>query len=159
MSKGDKCKIKHCEKLVTFSGLVCNAHRYLKRVNGEYDSNIKGRAKPHKRSRAHNALHTRKNFFYSKTGIPNEHGCMIWTGGINSQGYGQISNHPLRAISAHRYSYAMHHGHFDPSLWVLHHCDNPPCVAPDHLFLGDRKANMKDCARKGRLNFQQRSAR
>ena len=117
---------------------------------------MSSRQHPHKVSRVHDFPHTRKNFFYSQVAIPNEDGCMLWLGSTNSKGYGQVSQHPLRTVAAHRYSYALHYGAFDASLWVLHKCDNPLCVAPEHLFLGDRHANMKDCANKGRLNLQNR---
>lgn len=42
------------------------------------------------------------------------------------------------------------HGSLRDEDWVLHHCDNPRCVNPAHLFLGDRAANMADMVAKGR---------
>ena len=47
-------------------------------------------------------------------------------------------------------SYRLHYGEFDRTLKVLHRCDNPPCVNPEHLFLGTQDDNMKDCKDKGR---------
>jgi hypothetical protein len=75
-------------------------------------------------------------------------GCWLWTGGLNS-GYGQISV-DLRPELAHRVSWILHHGSLDGDLCVLHSCDTPRCVRPDHLFLGTRADNMADCVTKGR---------
>ena len=54
-------------------------------------------------------------------------------------------------MCAHRLSWIMANGPIQDGLWILHHCDNPPCVNPDHLFLGNRSDNLTDCARKGRV--------
>lgn len=51
---------------------------------------------------------------------------------------------------AHRYSYELHYGLFDPERLVCHHCDNPSCVRPDHLYLGDAQTNADDKMARGR---------
>lgn len=81
-------------------------------------------------------------------------GCWLWTGSRQRNGYGFLfagtrkEPHPERA---HRVSWRIHFGEIPDGLWVLHKCDNPPCVNPEHLFLGTRTDNMRDCARKGRV--------
>lgn len=57
---------------------------------------------------------------------------------------------------AHRISWALAFGPIPPDALVLHACDNPACVNPSHLFLGDQRANMQDCAEKGRWRNQAR---
>ncbi len=79
-------------------------------------------------------------------------GCVVFTGSINRTGYGRIGRgrHQV-SMSAHRASYELFIGPIPAGLWVLHRCDNPPCVNPVHLFLGTGKDNTQDCIAKGRF--------
>lgn len=77
--------------------------------------------------------------------------CWEWTA-ANNRGYGVIGmpGRNGKMVYAHRYSYELHYGSFDQSLLVCHHCDNPSCVRPDHLFLGSPLSNQQDKVNKGR---------
>ena len=59
---------------------------------------------------------------------------------------------------AHRVAWTLLRGVIPHGRWVLHTCDNPPCVNPAHLFLGDRSANMRDRENKGRGNHPKGTA-
>jgi hypothetical protein len=76
-------------------------------------------------------------------------GCWIWTGAEGHWGYGTFSLEG-ETYSTHRLSYIMHYGEIPVDLMVLHYCDTPPCVRPDHLFLGTQLDNQQDRRRKGR---------
>lgn len=89
-----------------------------------------------------------KERFLSKVNKSGPKGCWIWTGCL-SVGYGLFYN--KGQWKAHRVSWELHKGKIPHGLWVLHKCDNPPCVNPDHLFLGTQSENMKDAYLKGRL--------
>lgn len=54
-----------------------------------------------------------------------------------------------KTIDAHRASWIVHHGPIPDGMFVCHHCDNKPCVRPDHLFLGTNQDNVDDAVAKG----------
>jgi HNH endonuclease len=82
--------------------------------------------------------------------------CWLWNLSMDVYGYGKIAGSATLAekrklLKAHRVSWQIANGPIPEGFGVLHRCDNPPCCNPDHLFLGDNDANMKDAAQKQRL--------
>ncbi len=75
-------------------------------------------------------------------------GCWLWLNRVNGAGYGDIG----AGKSAHRASYSAFVGPIPAGIHVLHKCDQPSCVNPDHLFLGTQQDNMDDRSRKGRTH-------
>lgn len=76
--------------------------------------------------------------------------CQVWTEHTTKAGYGQFYLHSGDPRLAHSVSYALTKGPVPPRLHVCHHCDNPPCVRPDHLFIGTAADNARDMVAKGR---------
>lgn len=75
--------------------------------------------------------------------------CWIWTGRPNAYGRFRVNGKNMMAT---HFSWELHYGEPVPSnLLLCHKCDNPPCVRPDHLFLGTITDNMRDASVKGRL--------
>lgn len=75
--------------------------------------------------------------------------CWVWTAGVNDTGYGIIW-YQGNNVRASRVSWELAFGGIQDGLWALHKCDNPPCVRPDHLFLGTVTDNVQDCVSKQR---------
>lgn len=72
--------------------------------------------------------------------------CWLWNGGKNRTGYGRFS-YRGKNIAAHRFLIAKD---IPPGMFACHHCDNPPCVNPAHIFIGTAKDNSDDMRAKGR---------
>lgn len=85
--------------------------------------------------------------FWSRVqrGEPDE--CWPWIGPVTDRGYGKLS-YGGKDRRAHQVAFFLEHGYYPPA--TLHHCDNPPCCNPDHLFAGINGSNNKDRAAKGR---------
>ena len=89
-----------------------------------------------------------------------ESGCWEWTGSKNKKGYGQIQKgkRGLGPILTHVASYIVHYGEVPKGMVVMHTCDNPPCINPEHLVLGSYQQNTDDMLAKGRATWQKETA-
>jgi hypothetical protein len=83
-------------------------------------------------------------------------GCWLWQGAQHRQKYGRVGFKGNRAAYTHRVAWELTHGPIPDGMHVLHKCDNPQCVRPEHLFLGTHRDNMRDMANKGRAPGLQR---
>ena len=99
-------------------------------------------------------IDTTEERFWSKVNKTDD--CWLWTGKINATNYGQILSNG-KYIKVHRYSWVLHYGEIPEidgsdirGTCVLHKCDTPACVNPDHLFIGTHSDNMRDMASKSR---------
>jgi len=81
-------------------------------------------------------------------------GCIEWTSSTRN-GYGRLmigsrTDGTRKSVSAHVLAYMIYRGEVPKGYEVCHKCDNPPCINPDHLFLGTRQDNIDDREKKGR---------
>ena len=96
--------------------------------------------------------HWSKRFWnHVDKGDPDE--CWEWKGATHPFGYGMLWEDSVSnlTLGAHTFSWRLHNKKPIPKgMYVCHSRDNPPCVNPNHLFLGTQKDNRQDCANKGR---------
>ena len=87
--------------------------------------------------------------FLEKVDKRSDDECWLWLAAMNYQGYGMFRSGGY--ITAHRYSWSLYQDAPIPKgMFICHHCDNPSCVNPKHLFLGTRKDNTRDMWNKNR---------
>ena len=82
-----------------------------------------------------------------------ESGCWLWEANTNAKGYGRLRNDG-GSTYAHRISYQLHKGDVPNGMMVLHDCDNPSCVNPEHLHLGNNSDNMVEMYQRNRFPNQ-----
>lgn len=81
--------------------------------------------------------------------------CLEWQEDHSTERYG-ILKYNKTTIGAHRASWIVHKGKIPKGKWILHSCDNPLCVNPNHLFLGNAQENTDDMIKKGRSKYSGR---
>ena len=132
------CKIEGCEKHIMGRGF-CSAHYAKWQKYG--DPLVTKQVQ-------HHGLPLAERFLLGVA--PLGDGCWEWQSGKDPNGYGRIGVDGTPML-AHRLSYEFAHGvKLTPAQHVLHKCDNPSCVRPSHLMMGDHAANMADKMTKGR---------
>lgn len=92
-----------------------------------------------------------EGLFWAK--VRKTEGCWLWMASKNQKDYGRIGwheNKENRHMLTNRFSWQLAHGPVPDGLCVLHRCDVPACVNPEHLFLGTKGDNNRDRAAKGR---------
>jgi len=92
--------------------------------------------------------------FWEKVDVRGEDECWEWQAACNSRGYGHLwlSGKPAYA---HRLSWRLEHGPIPDGMFICHHCDNPLCCNPQHLFIGTPADNAQDRDRKGHTHIPQ----
>lgn len=139
-------KCVHCERDAIGRGL-CRRHYQQAWKDGnlpDYQSEVRG-------------PHTVKKRLLSKYRVNEATGCWEWTGQRKKDRF----DYGLLWIGqgvkrAHRVSYEVHKGPIPEGLDILHSCDNPPCINPDHLSVGTRGENCTDAASRDRFPLNEK---
>ena len=143
------CGIKECNEEVAYLGM-CHKHWKRTRLYGSPFS-----LKSHSGAMKGLSAFERFNRQHEKGATPDE--CWKWTAATDAEGYGKFRGMvgTVAYNKAHRFSWAYHtQSEILRGMMVCHSCDNPRCVNPAHLWLGDARDNVHDMHRKGRAPYQ-----
>ncbi len=127
----------------TCSHVGCNSRHYARGYCEKHYQRQKKRGQPDDGPGHHASFETR---FWLR--VEKADGCWRWAGPLY-KGYGRLW-HNGATIRAHRASWIVHFGEIPDGVLVCHHCDNPSCVNPAHLYLGTHRENMDDKIRRNR---------
>lgn len=95
--------------------------------------------------------HSPEERFWVRVNISDDpKNCWEWAGSKTRYGYGEMKIGKKAHYRVHRFCWELHHGPIPKGMFICHHCDNPSCVNPEHLFLGTPLDNVQDKMRKGR---------
>jgi hypothetical protein len=148
MSKGTKpCTVDGCDRLG--HGGLCGAHAQRLRTHGSVGS-------PQIRRQLPNGTPTADKIDIIGWTVA-ESGCWEWNGrqGVrNGTVYGRVDDEQQVARLAHRIAYVKWVGPLDDDLVLMHRCDNPICINPEHLEPGTQAENLADMMQKGRAFWQ-----
>src|SRR5438105_14274401 len=90
-------------------------------------------------------------YFSTKFQVSGLKNCWTWKAGKDNHDYGMFKTKLFqKERRAHRIMWLFEHGSIPEEMHVLHKCDNPPCVNPNHLFLGTDRDNANDRVKKSR---------
>lgn len=131
------CSIERCDKPILARGF-CSTHYYrLLRHGDPVATKIAPKGTPDRER-------------LERYGKRTPSGCIEWSGARNQSGYGKYQQNG-KTRPAHRVAWEVHNRRSIPvGMQVCHRCDNPPCINPEHLFVGTGADNARDCVAKGR---------
>lgn len=143
-NEGRKCKHGDCQEKEVRRGYCTKHYQRFNKKGTTDDAVLKNQA----------SLSVKRRIELNT--VKTENGCWEWQKRTDKNGYGVITVNDT-TLRAHRVSYEEFVGEIADGLHVLHKCDNPTCINPEHLFLGTNAENMKDKVNKGRHAFGEKA--